>query len=116
MRKLIFSIFLVLVTVVSVFAQTDAKAKAILAEVSKKYKAYDVIKAGFTFTIDNPQAKIKESHDGTLYVRSKANKFKVVLNDQEVISDGRSQWTYLKEDKEVQLNEVDNSSQGLNPG
>lgn len=102
-------------SVVSVLAQTDAKARAILAEVSKKYRSYDVIKTDFTFTLDNPQAKLKETQTGTLYAKAKSNKYKVVLKSQELISDGKNQWTYSKADKEVQLSEVDNSLNALNP-
>jgi outer membrane lipoprotein-sorting protein len=35
--------------------------------------------------------------------------------EQEVISDGKTQWTYLKKDNEVQVNNVDNSGGGINP-
>ncbi len=115
MKKVLVSAGLLLWTAVQVSAQTDARAQAILADVSKKYKAYDVIKADFTFTIDNPQAKIRESQAGTLYARSKTNQYKVVLKDQELISDGKNQWTYLKSDKEVQLNDVSTSGDAFNP-
>lgn len=99
----------------SSFAQSDAKARAILAEVSKKFRSYDVVKADFTYTYTNQQANTKENQSGTLYVKSKTNKFKVVLPSQELISDGKSQWTYLKDDKEVQVSEIDNSDNALNP-
>lgn len=115
MKKIIFGAFLFVISAIGATAQTDAAAKAILAQVSKKYKAYDVVKTDFTFTIENPDAKIKESQPGTLYVKPKANKYKVVLKEQELISDGKSQWTWLKEDKEVQLSEVDNSADAFNP-
>lgn len=100
---------------VAAFAQSEVKAKQILAEVSKKYRNYDVIKTEFSYTLENPQAKIKETQSGTLFVRSKVNKYKIILKGQELISDGKNQWTYLKADKEVQLSEVDNSSDALNP-
>lgn len=96
-------------------AQTDPKAKAILAEVSKKYRSYDVVKTDFTFTLDNKQAKVKETQQGTLYVKANANKYKVAMTNQELISDGKVQWTYLKNDKEVQVNNVDPSGEALNP-
>ena len=115
MKKLVVGALLVLGNVGLVLAQTDAKAKAILAEVSKKYRSYDVVKSDFVFTLNNPQAKINQSQAGTLYAKSKANKYKVVLNSQELMSDGKNQWTYLKDDKEVQLSEVDNSPNALNP-
>lgn len=96
-------------------AQTDPKAKAILAEVSKKYRSYDVVKTDFTFTLDNKQAKVKETQQGTLYVKANANKYKVAMTNQELISDGKVQWTYLKNDKEVQVSNVDPSGEALNP-
>lgn len=115
MRKFILSAFLITGYVITVLAQTDTKAKAILAEVSKKYSSYNVIKTDFTYTINNPQANINQTLSGTLYTKPKANKYHVTMNDQELISDGKSQWTYLKSDKEVQLSDVDNSSKALNP-
>lgn len=115
MKKITLLFLLVSGFMISAYAQTDAKAKAILAGVSKKYRSYDVVKADFTFTLDNLQAKIKESQQGTLTVKAAANKYKVSMTEQEMISDGKSQWTYLKEDKEVQVTTVDHSGEGLNP-
>lgn len=115
MKKLFIAAFLVLGSMMSVMAQSEAKAKAILAEVSKKYRSYDVIKTEFSYTLENPEAKIKEVQAGTLFVKSKLNKYKVILKGQELISDGKSQWTYLRADKEVQVSEVDNSADALNP-
>ena len=115
MKKYILSALVVVGSVVSVLAQTDAKAKQILNEVSKKYRSYDVIKTDFTFTLDNPQAKIKETQSGTLYAKAKSNKYKVVMKAQDLISDGKTQWTYLKNEKEVQVSDVDDSPTAINP-
>jgi outer membrane lipoprotein-sorting protein len=115
MKKLLIGALIIIGSGVTAFAQSEVKAKEILAEVSKKYRSYDVIKTEFSYTLENPQAKIKETQSGTLFVRSKVNKYKVILKGQELISDGKNQWTYLKADKEVQLSEVDNSSDALNP-
>lgn len=115
MHKIYLILALIIGSTMNLLAQSETKAKAILADVSRKYKSYDVIKSTFIFSIENPEAKLKESQSGTLYVRSKANKYKVVLNDQELISDGKNQWTYLKADKEVQLSEADTSPDALNP-
>lgn len=114
--KNIMLLFLVALTVTnSVYSQTDTKAKTILAGVSKKYRSYNMIKADFTFTLDNLQAKIKETQEGTLTVKTGANKYRVSMKDQEILSDGKSQWTYLKEDREVQVTDVDDGGDGLNP-
>lgn len=115
MKKLLIGALIIVGSGLTAFAQSEVKAKEILAEVSKKYRSYDVIKTEFSYTLENPQAKIKETQSGTLFVRSKVNKYKVILKGQELISDGKNQWTYLKADKEVQLSEVDNSSDALNP-
>ncbi|MNY08271.1 lipoprotein chaperone [compost metagenome] len=37
------------------------------------------------------------------------------MTGQEMISDGKTLWTYLKEEKEVQVTAVDNSNNALNP-
>ncbi|KIO75354.1 gliding motility protein [Pedobacter lusitanus] len=97
------------------YAQQDVKAKAILAEVSKKYRSFDVVKAEFAFTLESPQNKAKETQQGTLIAKAAANKYKVIMTDQDMISDGKSQWTYLKKDKEVQVSAADNSGDALNP-
>ena len=122
-RLLIFSILSF--TSLATFAQKDAAAKAILNKVSEKYKSYDLVKTDFDFTLENQQAGIKETRYGTLIAKSKANKFNVTIYsaestakpevEQQIISDGKTQWTYLKKDNEVQINNVDVSGSGLNP-
>lgn len=122
MKKLILFFLLSLITSYT-FAQKDAAAKAILNKVSEKYRTYDAIKTDFTFTIDNKQANVKETQTGTLIARSKANKFRVTLYgtdvdamiSQEIICDGKTQWTFLKKDNEVQVSAPDKSGEGLNP-
>ena len=93
----------------------DAQAKAILATVSKQYRSYDMVKADFSFTLKNQQANISETQNGTLFVKSKLNKYKVSLGNQELISDGKVQWTYLKNDNEVQISDINTSPDALNP-
>ncbi|MBB2144371.1 outer membrane lipoprotein carrier protein LolA [Pedobacter sp. LMG 31464] len=115
MKKIIVGLVMVAAFGFAANAQTDAKAKAILAEVSKKYRSYDVVKTDFTFTLNNAQAKVKETQQGTLYVKANANKYKVAMTNQDLISDGKVQWTYLKSDKEVQISNVDNSGDAINP-
>ena len=98
MKKISALLLLTMISVMGLQAQnTDAKAKAILAEVSKKYRSYNVIKTDFSFMLENPQAKIKETQQGSLIAKSEANKYKVTMTDQELYSDGKSQWTYLKD-------------------
>ncbi|MES2377805.1 MAG: outer membrane lipoprotein carrier protein LolA [Bacteroidota bacterium] len=123
MKKILVYTFFILTTVSHAFAQKDVAAKAILAQVSQKYRAYPVIKSDFSFTIDNQQAGAKETRNGTLISQSKTNKYKVTIYaagskadvEQEIINDGKSQWTYLKKDKEVQLSDANTGADGFNP-
>lgn len=120
-KLLLYTLFLI--TAAPAFAQKDAAAKTILNQVSQKYRSYNVIKSNFTFTVENPQAGMKETRYGTLTTQSKTNRYKVTVYaagsqsdvEQEIISDGKNQWTYLKKDKEVELTNADNSDQSFNP-
>ncbi len=96
------------------FAQTDAKA--ILAAVSKKFNSYNAIKTNFTLKVNNLQSNTSETLAGTLYLKAKENKYKVMFPQQEIYADGKNQWTYIKEDNEVQLNKVSTQNDdALNP-
>lgn len=94
-------------------AQTDAKAKAILDEVSKKTKSYTSIAADFSYKIDNKTEKTSDTQEGKLLV--KGDKYKLDIANQTVISDNKTVWTVLKESKEIQVNAVNNKEEGINP-
>lgn len=125
MKKIIIYSLLLIGTTVNAFAQKDVAAKAILNRVSLKYHAYNIVKSDFTIVIDDPQGGTTQTQNGTLIVQAKTNKYKLTLYsadptqkntiEQEITSDGKSQWTYLKKDKEVQLNNVDHSDETFNP-
>jgi len=125
MKKIIIYSLLFAVTIANAFAQKDAEAAAILNKMSKKYHAYNVVKSTFTFTIEDTQAGETTSQNGILIVQAKTNKYHMTLFsseldnksavEQEIMSDGKSQWTYIKKDKEVQLNNVDKSDDSFNP-
>lgn len=114
-RKALLSVLVLTVSLSGAFAQSEVKAKQILAQVSKKYNAYSIIKSGFTYKIINPQSNASQIVSGTLYTQPKANKYYIQTASQDMISDGKLQWTYLKEEKEVQLANVDNSPKAFNP-
>ena len=109
MKKLITIIIAVLALSAShAIAQDDAKAKAILDELSAKTKSYSNIKADFSYKMENKDAKIDETQQGTIHI--KGSKYRLEIAGQEVISDGKNVWTYLKDANEVQINNVDLSS------
>ncbi len=115
MRRSLLSVIVLFFTTALCFAQNDPKAQQILALVSKKYTSFNIIRSEFSYQIENPQSKTSQTLSGVLYTHPKANKYYVSMNNQDLISDGKSQWTWLKAEKEVQLSAVDNSSTAINP-
>lgn len=123
MKKAILYIVLFLTGINCALAQKDAQAKAILSQLSAKYRSYNIVKTDFTFTLSNQQAGGNTTQNGTLIANSGNGKFKIILFnagsktdvEQEIISDGKTQWTYLKDDKEVQVNNASKADEELNP-
>lgn len=119
MRKVIIYTLLMLAGS-GAFAQKDAQAKSILSQLSAKYRSYKTIKTDFIFELDNSNAR--QIQNGTL-VTSAPGKYMVTLYNpgskneaaQQIISNGKTQWTYLKAEKEVQVNNAAKSDDGLNP-
>ena len=112
MKKLLFLVIIAVLNVAA-FAQSDKKATAILDEVSVKTKAYKTIKIEFTYAMDNAKQKIHDKFKGTLL--SKGDKYKLTAAGQDVISDGKTVWTYLKDTKEVQINNVGEDDDSFTP-
>jgi outer membrane lipoprotein carrier protein len=111
--KEILSIVLIIMTF-SCFAQTkDPKATALLDEVSAKTKSYKSIKAEFSYTMENKQAKINEEKKGSLLLSG--DKYRLTVAGQVVICDGKTIWTYIEESNEVQINNLNNKDDALTP-
>ena len=111
--KTVFTSILVLAAIIVNGQVKDAKATALLDEVSAKTKTYKTIKADFTYTMENKQAKINESKSGVLLVSG--DKYKLTAAGQTVICDGKTVWTVLKESNEVQVNNLDNKDDAMTP-
>lgn len=120
MKKHIFTLFVASTYFIGFSQQNQGsasaeKAKKLLDEVSAKTKTYSSINASFTYSLENKQSKVNEKQQGSLLL--KGQKFKLILANQEVLSDGKTVWVYLKEANEVQLKTVEdfNSESELNP-
>jgi outer membrane lipoprotein carrier protein len=101
------SFFILLLTGIiglSAAAQQDEKAKAILDQLSAKTKAYKTIKAEFQFTLSNAKEKINETQLGNIEI--KGEKYFLSIKGQDVLSDGKSISTILKDASEVQINSM----------
>jgi outer membrane lipoprotein carrier protein len=94
-------------------AQQDPKAGKILDAVSAKYTALKSFQAGFTQTLENPAAKLKQNINGDVTVSGQ--KYHLKANGQEVLNDGKNTWTYLKNENEVNVSESDPNNQDMSP-
>ena len=79
----------------------DTKAKKILESVSKKYKNIPAFSANFIYTLENKTQNIQEDFHGKVTI--KGEKFKLELTEQEITNDGKNQYTYIKEAKEITI-------------
>jgi outer membrane lipoprotein-sorting protein len=102
MKYLTTIILFTFITKVS-FAQ-DAKAKVILDELSQKTKSYSSMSADFEYKMINKTENIDESQRGSL--KSKGNKYHLIIAGQKVISNGKLVWTVLEDAEEIQINVV----------
>jgi len=93
--------------------KSDPAAKKILDEVSAKFKTYKSVKANFTLKIENAAGKAQGTKTGA--VQMKGAKYRVALDGQDIICDGKTIWTYDKAAKEVQISTLDNSSGSITP-
>lgn len=97
----------------SVNAQTDAKATEILKGVSAKYKSYKSLQASFKLSRLDQKTKKSDLFSGTITISG--NRYSFTLQDQTVLCDGKTTWTYLKESNEVQISEDKLSEGAISP-
>ena len=96
-------------------AQKDPKAKEVLESVSEKYQSLNGLTATFEYTYSNAQDAESQANTGEVTI--KGDKYKLVLDDQEIYNNGKTVWTYIKSDsfKEVTINSVDEDMEELTP-
>lgn len=91
----------------------DKKAQEVLNGVSAKYKSYKSVKASFTISVQNPKDKSSTNEKGTLLL--KGNRYKLDIAGQEIICDGTTRWTYVKDANEVQIDNQKKDDNTITP-
>lgn len=112
MKKSVFALILLFVGKVA-YSQYDPKALEILEAMSKKYKSIPSFEANLTSALTNESEGVKDEFKGKITV--KGDKFRLALEDQEIINNGTTVWTYLPSAKEVNIDNVDKNSDEVNP-
>jgi outer membrane lipoprotein-sorting protein len=107
MKKILFILCNLLICLICdhSFAQViDKKSISILDDVSNQTKSYKTIKIEFDYKMENKSDNINESKEGVIYING--DKYNLDISGQNVISDGKTVWTYIKEADEIHINNV----------
>ncbi|MBE0649727.1 MAG: outer membrane lipoprotein carrier protein LolA [Bacteroidales bacterium] len=85
--------------------QAKNSPEELLKKTLDKMTSLHNFKANLSYTMDNKQMNIHEKKTGTIFVEG--DKFRIELEGQIIISDGKNVWTIIKDSKEVMLTSVD---------
>lgn len=100
--KTIGLIMILSVLMVSILeAQNDPKALEILDAMSAKYQNVEAFSAKLVYKLENPTERVNETFKGELTVMG--DKYRLKIGEQEIINNGSTIWTYLREVNEVNV-------------
>jgi len=110
MKKIIIFLFLVLANIL-VYSQKDSatydsEAKVILDKLSKNTASFASVRIYFSYSTINKIDSSEENFEGYLYIKG-ADKYKFIVPNNEVFSDGKKTWSYLKKEGEMTVTWVD---------
>lgn len=83
--------------------ENDPKAKIILDNLKKQIDSYKTIEIKFELESEIPNQAV-DIQNGT-YIQD-GKKYQVKLKEQEIFTDGKTSWVYLKSNNEVQINDA----------
>ena len=112
MKKILLVIWLTCFVGKILIAQNDTKALAILDAMSKKYKEIPAFKAKFTYALEGTGG-VNELSEGEITV--KGGKFILKVGGQEIINNGTTVWTYMKESNEVNISDYEPDENDITP-
>jgi outer membrane lipoprotein-sorting protein len=96
-----------------IYGQKDQKSQEILKGVSAKYKTFKSVGASFKVVIEDKKENTMQSQNGSITISG--NKYNLSITGQQIISDGKTSWTYLKDANEVQINDATTKSDAISP-
>ena len=112
MKKFSLLLFCILTIHVG-WAQRDENALKILDAMSAKYKEIPAYSADITSSLINETEGINEEFGGKITV--KGDKYKLELDEQVVINNGETFWTYLPDVNEVNIDNYDPDEDEISP-
>ena len=101
MKKIGILILLLTLSTYVAWAQRDPKALEVLDAMSEKYQEVGGFKAKLVYKLENPTEKLNETFRGDITVMG--DKYRLKIGEQEIINNGTTIWTYLREVNEVNV-------------
>ncbi|GAB1418059.1 hypothetical protein MASR2M12_08240 [Bacteroidales bacterium] len=111
MKKFCLSLLASFLFAGNIFAQKTADD--LLKQLVDKTRAMKNTKIEFVYRMINNKAGINESKSGTLYINGEA--FRINLDGQLIISDGKTVWTYLEDSNEVMVSNAGSNDEAITP-
>src|SRR5690606_26088176 len=100
--------------VTGLWGQEDPAAKDVLNTVSLRYETYKTIRSDFTLVVKDANGG-SYNNKGTMLFNKPQNQYRITLQDQDIISDGKSVWSISNELKEVQVTVAENNASSIGP-
>ncbi len=91
------------------YAQSDQKAVDLLNSVSAKANAYKSLNIEFKFYIENLKDASRNMHPGKVWYRG--DRYKMDMMGQLIFSDGKTNYTYLKDAEEINITEASSADE-----
>jgi outer membrane lipoprotein carrier protein len=112
-KHLLLSVLLLSFTLHTAQAQDDPKSKAIVDKLMAQAKGWTSFEADFSSRLQSTRDKLDVKQEGNMKVKDK--KFRLALDKNTVISDGKTVYTYNKDANEVTLSDPADMDQDLDP-
>lgn len=91
----------------------DSKAKQVIEAAQKKMGQLKSLKANFTIKVVGKNGKAQATRKGSFAM--KGEQYHITLPGQEIISDGKTVWTWMKDANEVQVSNSNASEESMTP-
>lgn len=113
MKKTLLSLILPMIMIGIGFLSQSMTNQNPLDKINSVYQAYKTIEADFSLKyFRNDQDQFGQTEQGKLLLDQSAGKYRISTTDQELISDGNTQWAVLKDADEVQITNVSDQEEG----
>ena len=103
----------ILGAVTNTWSQYDPEAKKILDKMSEKYQPIPSFTADIKYTLSNVEDDLTESFEGEIGV--KGDKFRLFADEQEIIINDGTVWTYLADANEVNIDSYEPEDGDITP-